>query len=50
MADGFGETEENDAVCLARAANIVRRDLSECSFTFEGSFEPHCQQKSVPTP
>ena len=49
LADEFGETEESDAVCLVRAANIVRQNLAELLFTFEGSFEPYCQQMSVPT-
>ena len=39
LADEFGETEESDAVCLVRAANIVRRNLAEHLFTFEGSFD-----------
>ena len=49
LADEFGETEESDAVCLVRAANILRRNLAEHLFTFEGSFEPYCQQMFVPT-
>ncbi|XP_062605131.1 uncharacterized protein LOC134266937 [Saccostrea cucullata] len=40
---------DNDGVCLARAANIVRRDMLKLKTTFSGSFEPHCQEQSVPT-
>jgi hypothetical protein len=36
---------DNDAVHLARAANIVRRDMFEMKNQFNGS---KCQEESVP--
>ncbi|KAJ8396338.1 hypothetical protein AAFF_G00019150 [Aldrovandia affinis] len=40
---------DSEGVCLARAANIVRRDMLKMKTTFSGSFETHCQEQSVPT-
>ena len=43
-------SDDSDAICLARAAQIVRRDMfNQLLFTFEGSFESNCQEKSVST-
>ena len=39
---------DNDAVHLARAANIVRRDMLKMKQDFSGSFDAKCQEKSVP--
>lgn len=39
---------DTDAVCLARAANIVRRDMLKMKNQFNGSFEEKCQEESVP--
>lgn len=39
---------DDDALCLAKAAKIIRRDIMQCKNTFDGSFEPDCQEKSVP--
>jgi hypothetical protein len=39
---------DNDAVHLARAANIVRRDMFKMKNHFNGSFGPKCQEGSVP--
>ena len=39
---------DNDAIHLARAANIVRRDMFKMTNHFSGSFEATCQQDSVP--
>ena len=39
---------DNDAVHLARAANIVRRDIFKMMNHFSGSLETTCQQDSVP--
>ena len=49
LADEFGETEESDAVCLVKGANILRRNSAEHLLTLERSFEPYCQQMSIPT-
>ena len=37
---------DNDAVILARAARIVRRDMLQ---KFDGSFDSKCQEESVPS-
>ena len=39
---------DNDAVHLARAAKIVRRDMLKLKNEFSGSFDTQCQEKSVP--
>ncbi|KAL5005325.1 hypothetical protein ScPMuIL_018781 [Solemya velum] len=39
---------DDDAICLARAANIVRRDMVDMQMNFNGSFSSDCQVKSVP--
>lgn len=39
---------DNDAVHLARAANIVRRDMFKHRNQFDGSFQANCQETSVP--
>lgn len=39
---------DNDAMHLARAAQVVRRDMFRRKFTFDGSFKPGCQEDAVP--
>jgi len=39
---------DDDAICLARAAKIVRRDILDMEAKFTGSFDQDCQKKSVP--
>lgn len=39
---------DDEAMCLAAAANIVRRDMFQQQSVFTGSFDPECQVKSVP--
>ncbi len=39
---------DSEAICLARAAKIVRRDMFEMQAKFTGSFDQDCQVKSVP--
>ena len=39
---------DNDPIHLARAANIVRRDMFKMKNQFNGSFESKCQEESVP--
>ena len=39
---------DDEAICLANAAKIVRRDMLELTTKFTGSFQPNCQQSSVP--
>jgi hypothetical protein len=39
---------DDEAICLAKAANIVRREMLKLQATFTGSFHVNCQVKSVP--
>ena len=39
---------DDEAICLAKAANIVRRDMLKLEATFTGSFDLDCQKRSVP--
>ncbi len=39
---------DSDAMQLARAAQIVRKEMFDKEFSFDGSFKPECQQDSVP--
>ena len=40
---------DDDAICPARAAKIVRRDMLKLQSTFTGTFTKDCQVKSVPS-
>lgn len=40
---------DSDAVYLARAATIVRRDMFQTKMEFNGSFHTECQEQSLPT-
>ena len=40
---------DSDAMCLAKAAEIVRRDLFQPTKEFTGSFEKQCENESVRT-
>ena len=39
---------DEEAMHLAKAASIVRKDMLAKKYTFDGSFEPNCQANSVP--
>ena len=39
---------DSDAVHLARAAKIVRKDILKMKLQFNGSFDARCQEESVP--
>ena len=41
-------TQESEALTLARAAQLVRKEIFKCSNTFSGTFDRHCQERSVP--
>ena len=43
-----GQDADDDAIHLARAANIVRRDMLKIKTAFSGSFDTYCQEDSVP--
>lgn len=40
---------DSEAMQLARAAQVVRREMFDKKFHFDGSFKSGCQQDSVPT-
>lgn len=48
LHDFSQKTPDSDALCLSRAATIIRRNLSDTLYRFEGSFGPECQVNSVP--
>ena len=48
LSDNLFQDHDSDAMCLMRAANIVRRDILDHKYCFQGSFEPDCQSKSIP--
>ena len=39
---------DDEAICLARAAKIVRRDMLKTQSSFTGTFDQNCQVKSIP--
>ena len=39
---------DSDAWCLARAADIVRKDILRVENSFNGKFSPECQKNSIP--
>ena len=39
---------DEEAIILSKAAKIVRRDILNTKYTFDGTFEKECQKKSVP--
>lgn len=39
---------DSDAMHLVRAAQLVRREMFETRFSFDGSFQPDCQKDAVP--
>ena len=41
------QDNDDEAVQLAHSAKIVRKDLFEKSFSFNGSFKKECQEDSV---
>jgi hypothetical protein len=48
LGKACGNDTDNEAVHLARAANIVRRDMFKMKQNFSGSFNVNCQEESVP--
>ena len=41
-------SHDSDAMHLMRAAKVVRKEIFTSSFSFDGSFQPNCQQAAVP--
>lgn len=48
LAEAFKKDTDSDAMCLAKAAKIIRRELFEIADLPEGTFPPDCQENSVP--
>ena len=42
-------TSDDEAVCLSKAARIIRRDMLVKKSTFNRFFERGCQKDAVPT-
>ena len=42
------EDQDDEAILLAKASAIIRKDILENEYTFDGSFEYNCQSRSVP--
>ncbi|KAG1680847.1 Protein SERAC1 [Nymphon striatum] len=47
LSDVFDNKNDSDAMCLARTAQIIRTDMSQELFSFNGSFSSKCQEKSL---
>lgn len=41
---------DSDAVCLARAAHIVKREILKIKNSFDGTFLPESQENALPVP
>ena len=39
---------DDDAIHLKRPAQVVRKEIFDSSFSFDGSFQENCQQEAVP--
>ena len=48
LKDACIESYDDEAVHLAKAAKIVRRDMFNMQSSFSGSFDEDCQTKSIP--
>ncbi|KAG1709753.1 Multidrug resistance-associated protein 4 [Nymphon striatum] len=47
LSDAFDTNNDRDAMCLARTAQIIRTDMFQELFSFNGSFSSKCQEKSL---
>ncbi|KAG1706988.1 cAMP-dependent protein kinase regulatory subunit [Nymphon striatum] len=47
LSDAFDNKNDSDAMCLARTAQIIRTDMFQELFSFNGSFSSKCQEKSL---
>ena len=45
----YEESCDTEGLHLAKAANIVRRDMQELKHSFNGSFDKMCQENAVPS-
>ena len=48
LRDACLDDADDDAICLAKAAHIIRRDMLEIHTSFDGSFPVGCQEDAVP--
>ena len=48
LKKSYENNYDDDAMCLAKAASIVRRDMLRTKAVFSGSFSHDCQEKAIP--
>jgi hypothetical protein len=48
LRDACVDDDDEEAICLAKAADIIRRDMLKKNAQFDGSFLSGCQEDSVP--
>uniref|UniRef100_UPI00358E6AEF uncharacterized protein n=1 Tax=Myxine glutinosa TaxID=7769 RepID=UPI00358E6AEF len=48
MMTCYHDTHDSDAMHLMRAAQVVRKEIFDSSFSFDGSFQANCKQEAVP--
>ena len=48
ILDMYCVMRDDEAICLAKAAHIIRREMLEIHTSFEGSFPVGCQEDAVP--
>ena len=48
LRDACLDDADDEAICLAKAAHIIRREMLEIHTSFEGSFPVGCQEDAVP--
>lgn len=48
LRDSCVDDDDDEAICLAKAADIIRRDMLKKNVQFDGSFLSDCQEDSVP--
>ena len=48
LRDACVDDDDDEAICLAKAADIIRRDMLKKNAQFDGSFLSGCQEDSVP--
>ena len=48
LKETYTESCDDEAVHLAKAARIVRRDMFHLQTKYSGSYDEHCQYSSIP--
>ena len=49
LKQACNEDFDSEALILAKASNIIRRDIFKLKQCFDGQFLPDCQEKSIPS-